>query len=116
MAKKKSCCSTKSKKCCSKKSKVCVQPMEDRVLLKAVEAEVTTAGGILLPETAQEKPLQGTIISVGPGTLMDNGQRATLAVVPGDTVLYGKYAGTEIEVDGEQYLIMRENDILAIVE
>ena len=93
-----------------------IQPLADRVVILPMDAEEVTAGGIVLPDTAQEKPLKGTVIAVGPGTLMDNGQRATLSVKHGDQVIYGKYAGSDIEEEGITYLVMRENDILAIVE
>ena len=91
-------------------------PLEDRVVLKPQEAEAKTAGGIVLPDTAKEKPLIGKVIAVGPGKLMDNGQRAPMSVKKNDTVLFGKYSGSEVEVDGEDYKILRESEILGVIE
>ncbi|MEN6307201.1 MAG: co-chaperone GroES [Anaerohalosphaeraceae bacterium] len=91
-------------------------PLEDRVVLKPQEAEAKTAGGIVLPDTAKEKPLIGKVISVGPGKLMDNGQRAPMSVKKNDTVLFGKYSGSEVELDGEDYKILRESEILGVIE
>lgn len=88
-----------------------IKPLSDRVLIQAAEAEVKTAGGIIIPDSAKEKPLKGTVIATGNGTKDEE-----MTVKAGDTVLYGKYAGTELEVDGEKYLIMRQSDILAIIE
>ena len=88
-----------------------IKPLSDRVLIKPAEAEVKTAGGIIIPDSAKEKPLKGTVIATGNGTKDDE-----MLVKAGDTVLYGKYAGTELEADGEKYLMMRQSDILAIVE
>lgn len=93
-----------------------IRPLDDRVVVEPLEAEEKTKGGILLPETAKEKPTKGKIVSVGEGRLLDNGQRAKLLVKKGDLVLYGKYAGTEITVDGKEYLIIKESDILAKIE
>jgi chaperonin GroES len=90
--------------------KVNVTPLHDRVIVKAAAAEEKTAGGIIIPDTAKEKPQRGTVIAAGPGK-----KDEPVTVKTGDTVLYGKYAGTEIQIDGEDYLIMRESDILAIV-
>ncbi len=95
--------------------KVKFNPLDDRVLVEQSSAEETTAGGIVLPDTAKEKPQRGKVIAVGPGKLLDNGQRATLSVKVGDEVFYGKYAGTEVEMSGDKYVIVRENDILAII-
>ena len=89
--------------------------MDDRVVVEPVEAEERTAGGIVLPDTAKEKPQRGTVVSVGPGKLLDNGQRGDLAVAVGDVVIYGKYSGSDIEVDGNEVKILRESDILAKV-
>ena len=93
-----------------------VRPLEDRILVKPTEAETQTASGIYLPESAKEKPMQGKIVAVGPGKLLDNGQRAKLNVKKGDTVVYGKYAGTEIEIKKNTHLIMRESELLGLIE
>ena len=92
-----------------------LNPLDDRVVVEPLEAEEKTAGGIVLPDTAKEKPQRGTVISVGPGRLLDNGQRGSLSVAAGDQVIYGKYSGSEIEVDGKEVKILRESDILAKV-
>ena len=92
-----------------------LRPLDDRVVVEPMEAEERTAGGIVLPDTAKEKPQRGTIVSVGPGKLLDNGNRGELSVDIGDVVIYGKYTGTEIEVGGKDVKIMRESDILAKV-
>ena len=92
-----------------------IKPLADRVIIKPAEAEETTKGGIILPDTAKEKPIEGTIVAVGPGKVGDDGKKVELAVKVGDLVLYGKYSGTEVTVDGEDYLIMRESDIFGIV-
>ena len=92
-----------------------LNPLDDRVVVEPLEAEEKTAGGIVLPDTAKEKPQRGTVISVGPGRLLDNGQRGALSVAAGDQVIYGKYSGSEIEVDGKEVKILRESDILAKV-
>jgi chaperonin GroES len=91
-----------------------IKPLGDRVLVEALEAE-TTKGGIIIPDTAKEKPQQGRVIAVGPGRLSEKGERLAPEVKAGDTVLYGKYSGTEIEVESKDYLILRESDILAIL-
>jgi chaperonin GroES len=93
-----------------------IQPLGDRVLVKPMEAEEKTKGGIVLPDTAKEKPQQGEVVAVGKGKLLDNGEVKPLEVKVGDKVLYGKYAGTEVTIDGEEYLIIREDDILAIIK
>ena len=93
-----------------------IKPLSDRVLVKPLEAEDKSKGGIIIPDTAKEKPMQGSIIAVGNGKLAENGSVTPLQVKVGDMVLYGKYAGTEISIDGEDYLIMRESDIFAIVK
>jgi len=93
-----------------------IEPLEDRIVVQTLEAEETTRGGIVLPDSAQEKPQQGRVIAVGPGKMLDSGQRAKPAVKKGDTVVYAKYGGTEIDVDGEEYMILRESDILAVLE
>jgi chaperonin GroES len=92
-----------------------VKPMEDRVILKSMEAEAKTAGGIIIPDNAKEKPQKGEIVAVGPGKMNDKGTRNEMTVKVGDKVLYGKYAGTEVTIDGAEYLIVRESDILAVV-
>ncbi len=91
-----------------------VRPLGDRVLVKRIEAEEKTAGGIVLPDTAKEKPKEGEVVAVGEGKLLDSGKRPELQVKAGDCVLFSSYAGTEIKIDGEDYLIMREEDILAV--
>ncbi|MFN4907413.1 MAG: co-chaperone GroES [Bacteroidota bacterium] len=91
-------------------------PLHDRVLVKPAQAEEVTKGGIIIPDTAKEKPMQGTIIAVGAGKQSEDGKVTPMAVTVGDTVLYGKYAGTEISIDGDDYLIMREADIFGIIK
>lgn len=113
MSTKSSAPSTKSTSSPSKSGKI--RPLGDRVLIKRAEAEEKTAGGILLPETAKDKPKEGKVIAIGDGRTLDNGQRSTFTVKPGDTVLFSSYAGTEVKHVGEDYLIMREEDILGIV-
>ena len=92
-----------------------IKPLEDRVVVKAQEAEEVSKGGIILPDTAKEKPQQGKIMATGPGKTSDAGSVIQLTVTKGDTVLYGKYSGTEINIDGSDYMIMRESDILAVL-
>jgi chaperonin GroES len=92
-----------------------IRPLDDRVVVETLEAEAVTSGGIVLPDSAQEKPQRGTVIAVGPGKLLDSGQRGELSIGVGDEVIFGKYGGTEIEVDGEEVKILRESDILAKV-
>jgi chaperonin GroES len=92
-----------------------LRPLDDRVVVEPVEAEEKTAGGIVLPDTAKEKPQRGTVKAIGPGRLLDNGNRANLSVSVGDVVIYGKYSGSDIEVDGNEVKILRESDILAKV-
>jgi len=91
-----------------------VRPLSDRVLVKRLEEEETTKGGIIIPDTAKEKPQQGKVVAIGDGKLLDNGTRITPAVKVGETVLFGKYAGTEIKIEGEEYLILREDDIFGV--
>lgn len=93
-----------------------VKPLEDRVLVQPIEAESKTASGIYLPETAKEKPVRGKVIATGPGKRLDNGQRAQMSVRTGDTVVYGKYAGTEVEIKGTKHLILRESELLGVIE
>jgi chaperonin GroES len=90
-----------------------IQPLGDRVVIKAIEQQEVTKGGLVLPDTAKEKPQDGEVIAVGPGKLTDDGKRIALEVKKGDRVIYAKYAGTEIKLDGEEYIILREADILA---
>ncbi len=92
-----------------------IKPLADRVIVAPMEKE-TMKGGIIIPDTAKEKPMQGRIVAVGPGTVSDNGERVAPEVKKGDVVLYGKYAGTEVTVEGDDYLILRESDVLAIIE
>ena len=93
-----------------------LRPLQDRIIVKRVEEETKTAGGLFIPETAKEKPQRGKIVAVGNGKKTEDGKVLPLDVKVGDKVLFGKYAGTEIKVDGEDYLIMREDDLLAVVE
>ena len=93
-----------------------IRPLHDRVIIKRLEAETTTAFGIVIPDSAGEKPDQGEVIAVGPGKRDDNGKQITLDVKVGDRVLFGKYAGQTVKVDGEELLVMREEDIMGIVE
>ena len=95
--------------------KINLRPLDDRVVVEPVEAEEVTAGGIVLPDTAKEKPRRGTVLAVGPGKLLDSGDRGILSVAVGDEVIYGKYVGTDIEVDGRDVKILRESDVLAKV-
>ncbi|RLB18788.1 MAG: co-chaperone GroES [Deltaproteobacteria bacterium] len=93
-----------------------IKPLNDRVLVLRIEEEEKTAGGLIIPDTAKEKPQEGKVIAVGPGKQDENGNRIPLEVKPNDRVLFGKYAGNEIKIDGVEHLIMREDDILAILE
>ncbi len=92
-----------------------IKPMEDRVLVKPIESESKTASGIFLPESAKEKPVRGEVVAIGPGKLLDNGNRAQMSVKRGDTVVYGKYAGTEVELKGDKLLIMKESELLGVI-
>lgn len=92
-----------------------VKPLADRIVVKPLEEEVEERGGIIIPDTAKEKPQQGEIVAVGPGALADDGSRMPMEVKNGDKVLYGKWTGSEVRIDGEDYLIMKEADILAII-
>ncbi|MCL2219897.1 MAG: co-chaperone GroES [Chitinispirillia bacterium] len=92
-----------------------VKPMEDRVILKSMEAQEKTAGGIFIPDNAKEKPQKGEIVAVGPGKVNEKGERNAMTLKVGDKVLYGKYSGTEVTIDGAEYLIVRESDVLAVV-
>ena len=93
-----------------------VRPLGEKVLVRRLEAEEKTKGGIVLPDTAKEKPQQGTVLAVGDGKLLDSGQRGTFQVTKGDRVLFSSYAGTEVKIDGEDYILMDESDILAVLD
>ena len=93
-----------------------LRPMHDRIIVKRLEEEGKTAGGIFIPETAKEKPMRGEVVAVGKGKVTEDGKVLPLDVKKGDKVLFGKYAGTEVKIDGDEYLIMREDDILGVVE
>ena len=93
-----------------------VKPLHDRLIIKTLEEEEKTKGGIIIPDTAKEKPVEGKVIAVGAGRIKKDGTKMPLEVKKGDRVLYGKYAGTEVKVDGEEYLMMKEDDVLAIIE
>ena len=92
-----------------------LKPLHDRVIVKPATPEETTKGGIIIPDTAKEKPMQGSIIAVGAGKVAENGTLAPMTLKVGDTVLYGKYSGTEVSIDGDEYLIMREGDVFAVI-
>lgn len=92
-----------------------VKPLEDRVLVKPIEKEARTESGLYLPESSKERPIQGEVVAVGPGKLLDNGKRATLSVGIGDRVVYGKYAGSEVEIKGDKHLILRETELLGVI-
>ena len=96
-------------------AKLSIRPLDDRIVVKPEEAEETTSGGIVLPDSAKEKPQRGTVVAVGPGKLLDSGNRGALSVEVGDVVIYGKYGGSDIEVDGAEVKILYERDILAKV-
>ena len=93
-----------------------IRPLNDRILVKRLEEEAKTAGGIIIPDSAKEKPAEGEIVAVGPGKLNDNGERTAMDVKTGDRVLFSKYGGTDVKIEGDDYLIMREDDILGVVE
>jgi chaperonin GroES len=93
-----------------------IRPLADRVLVKALEQSEVKKGGIIIPDTAKEKPMQGEIMAAGPGKVTDDGKKINLEVKVGDKILYGKYSGTEVSIDDQEYLIMRESDILAIIQ
>ncbi len=93
-----------------------VTPLDDRVLIKQSAAEEQTAGGIILPDAAQEKPQRGRVVEVGAGKLLDSGERGQMCLKKGDEVFYGKYAGTEVKIDGDEYVLMRESDVLALIQ
>jgi chaperonin GroES len=93
-----------------------LRPLNDRVIVKRVESETKTAGGIIIPDTAKEKPVEAEVVAVGIGKLMDNGERQKMQVKVGDKILFGKYSGTEVKINGEEHLILKEDDVLAVVE
>jgi chaperonin GroES len=93
-----------------------VKPLQDRLVVKRIEEEEKTKGGIIIPDAAKEKPQEGRVIAVGDGKMLDSGQKAPLTVKVGDKILFGKYSGTEIKIDGDEHLILREDDVLAIIE
>ncbi len=93
-----------------------LKPLHDRVLIKRLEEEEKTKGGIIIPDTAKEKPIKGEVVAAGPGKMSQDGKRMEMSVEPGKHVMFNKYAGTEIEIEGEEHLVMREDDIVAIIE
>ncbi len=93
-----------------------LRPLQDRIVVKRVAEETTTKGGIIIPDTAKEKPAEGKVIAVGNGKVADDGKRVALEIKEGDRILFGKYSGTEVKIDGEEYLIMREDDVLGVIE
>jgi chaperonin GroES len=93
-----------------------LRPLQDRILVQRVEEETTTKGGIIIPDTAKEKPAEGKVVAVGSGKLGDDGKRIALEIKKGDRILFGKYSGTEVKIEGEEYLIMREDDVLGIID
>ena len=97
-------------------AKLNIRPLNDKIVVKRVEAEERTKGGIVLPDTAKEKPKEGIVMSLGTGKLLDNGERAPFQVKEKDRVIFSSYAGTEVKIDGQEYLIMNEDDVLAVIE
>jgi len=97
-------------------TKVTLKPLEDRIVVQPLEAETTTASGLVIPDTAKEKPQEGTVIAVGPGRVDDKGERIPLDVKVGEVVLYSKYGGTEVKYNGEEYLVLSARDVLAVIE
>lgn len=93
-----------------------IKPLQDRVIVKRIEEEEVTSGGIIIPDSAKEKPQQGKVLAVGPGKVLEGGTRVDMTVKAGDLILFGKYAGSEVKMDGDELLIMREDDILGIIE
>ena len=93
-----------------------VKPLDDRILVKQSEAEEKTAGGIVLPDAAREKPQRGKVVATGPGKMLDSGKRGKMGLKKGDEVYYGKYTGTEVKIDGTEYVILKESDVLAVIE
>jgi len=95
---------------------VSIKPLEDRIVIKSLEAEQTTASGLVIPDTAKEKPQEGKVIAVGNGKVNDDGKKVPLDVKAGDRILFGKYSGSEVKIDGDEYLILREEDVLGILD
>jgi chaperonin GroES len=93
-----------------------LRPLQDRILVERVEEETTTKGGIIIPDTAKEKPAEGKVVAVGNGKVADDGKRVPLEIKKGDRILFGKYSGTEVKIAGDEYLIMREDDVLGVIE
>jgi len=93
-----------------------IRPLQDRVIVRRMEEERTSSGGIVIPDSATEKPIRGEVIAVGPGKVQDNGKKLPVDLKVGDTVLFGKYSGTEVKIDDEEYVVMREDDILGVIE
>ena len=93
-----------------------LRPLQDRILVQRVEEETTTKGGIIIPDTAKEKPAEGKVIAVGSGKLGEDGKRTALEIKAGDRILFGKYSGTEVKIEGEEFLIMREDDVLGVID
>lgn len=93
-----------------------LRPLQDRILVQRIEEEKTTKGGIIIPDTAKEKPAEGKVVAVGNGKVGEDGKRIALDIKKGDRILFGKYAGTEVKIEGEEYLILREDDVLGIIE
>ena len=93
-----------------------LRPLHDRVIIKRIEEKEQVRGGIIIPDTAKEKPQEGEVVAVGQGKVLDNGTRLEMALKPGDRILFGKYSGTEVKVEGEEYLIMREDEVLVVLE
>jgi len=93
-----------------------LKPLQDRILVKRVEEEEKTKGGIIIPDTAKEKPVEGKVVAVGSGKMNEDGKRIQMGLKEGDRILFGKYAGTEVKIEGEEYLIMREDDVLGVIE
>jgi chaperonin GroES len=93
-----------------------MRPLHDRVIVKRMEGEEKTKGGIIIPDTAKEKPVEGKVVAVGSGKVLENGEKVPLQIKEGDRILFGKYSGTEVKIDGEEHLIMREDDVIAVVE
>ncbi|MBI5593344.1 MAG: co-chaperone GroES [Deltaproteobacteria bacterium] len=93
-----------------------LRPLQDRIVVKRVAEETTTKGGIIIPDTAKEKPAEGKVVAVGNGKVADDGKRIALEIKTGDRILFGKYSGTEVKIEGEEFLIMREDDVLGVIE
>jgi chaperonin GroES len=93
-----------------------IRPLHDRVIIKRLEADTISAGGIVIPDSATEKPIKGEVIAVGNGKILENGEKRALDIKAGDKVLFGKYSGTEVKVDGQELLVMREEDVMAVIE